>query len=189
MDYILRSVLYDLAQIDHADMATVAKAYIRIDNEPTRLVQSAHATDHFCVFFLPYHAPSNSIYLVHHKKAEDWIPPGGHIEMGEHPSDTVVREFQEELKVEIGQKSIELFDISRKKIADKGQSCDVHWDIWHLVHTPKHDFVWDRREFYSSGWYEIGEGLEKITKNEEYRNIIGKLNSAVDQRRNNRKLH
>ena len=35
--------------------------------------------------------------MVHHKKANDWIPPGGHIEENESPAATVIREFREEL--------------------------------------------------------------------------------------------
>jgi hypothetical protein len=35
---------------------------------------------HYCVFFLPYDKSVGKIYLGHHIKADDWIPPGGHIE-------------------------------------------------------------------------------------------------------------
>jgi 8-oxo-dGTP diphosphatase len=39
------------------------------------------------------------ILLVDHKSAQLWLPPGGHVEPGEHPRETVVRELFEELKV------------------------------------------------------------------------------------------
>ena len=38
-----------------------------------------------------------SILLVDHKNAQLWLPPGGHVEEGEHPRDTVAREAREEL--------------------------------------------------------------------------------------------
>ena len=38
-----------------------------------------------------------NILLVDHKDARLWLPPGGHVEEGEHPRDTVTREIREEL--------------------------------------------------------------------------------------------
>ena len=44
-----------------------------------KLTRPENPHDHFCAFFLPVDVKHSSIYLVHHKKADDWIPPGGHI--------------------------------------------------------------------------------------------------------------
>jgi len=43
------------------------------------------------------------ILLVHHKRIGAWVPPGGHIEEGEYPHETCVREVLEEtgLAVEV----------------------------------------------------------------------------------------
>lgn len=40
---------------------------------------------------------AENILLVDHRNAQLWLPPGGHVEQGEHPRDTVVREIREEL--------------------------------------------------------------------------------------------
>jgi len=45
-----------------------------------KLTKKDNNENHICTFFLPIHIKTRSIYLVHHKKANDWIPPGGHIE-------------------------------------------------------------------------------------------------------------
>jgi 8-oxo-dGTP pyrophosphatase MutT (NUDIX family) len=37
------------------------------------------------------------LLLVDHKNARLWLPSGGHVEPGEHPRATVLRELQEEL--------------------------------------------------------------------------------------------
>src|SRR5882724_2297024 len=39
----------------------------------------------------------DNILLVDHKSAQLWLSPGGHVEPGEHPRETVVRELKEEL--------------------------------------------------------------------------------------------
>ncbi|HEY9715512.1 MAG TPA: NUDIX domain-containing protein [Chroococcales cyanobacterium] len=41
------------------------------------------------------------ILLVHHKRLDAWVPPGGHIEPGEFPHETVIREVLEETGVNV----------------------------------------------------------------------------------------
>lgn len=41
------------------------------------------------------------VLLVHHKKFEKWMPPGGHIEHDENPIEAVIREAQEESDIDI----------------------------------------------------------------------------------------
>lgn len=42
---------------------------------------------------------NEKILLVDHKKAELWLPSGGHVEIDEDPTDTVIRECMEERSV------------------------------------------------------------------------------------------
>ena len=44
---------------------------------------------------------NNKLLLIHHKKLDIWIPPGGHIDKNETPDDALRREFKEELNLEI----------------------------------------------------------------------------------------
>jgi 8-oxo-dGTP pyrophosphatase MutT (NUDIX family) len=41
----------------------------------------------------------DGVLLVAHRNAGLWLPPGGHVEPGEHPADTAARELTEELGV------------------------------------------------------------------------------------------
>jgi len=41
------------------------------------------------------------VLLVHHKRIGAWLPPGGHIEDGEMPEETAVREILEETGVKV----------------------------------------------------------------------------------------
>jgi len=43
----------------------------------------------------------NKVLLIHHKKLGLWIPVGGHIEKDETPDDALLREFKEELNLDI----------------------------------------------------------------------------------------
>jgi len=44
---------------------------------------------------------NNRVLLIHHKKLDLWLPPGGHINENETPDEALEREFREELNLEI----------------------------------------------------------------------------------------
>lgn len=141
--------------------------------------KSVNIDKHIVVFFIPINKKSKSIYLVYHIKADDWIPPGGHIELFEHPTDTVVREFREELNYKITKKQISVFDLSIKDISNNPRNpCRLHFDFWYLVDTPKKDFKYLEKEFKSAGWYTIKEALKKI-KTPLYNHIVRKLKKLL----------
>ncbi|SBT50028.1 NUDIX hydrolase [Micromonospora auratinigra] len=54
---------------------------------------------HLVAYFLLRDATDGTVLLVDHRKAGMWLPTGGHVEPGEHPTATVRREMVEELGV------------------------------------------------------------------------------------------
>ena len=55
---------------------------------------------HLVVYFVVWDEDAKKILLVDHKKAQLWLPAGGHVELNEHPRLTVLRECREELGIE-----------------------------------------------------------------------------------------
>ncbi|MGR6316467.1 NUDIX domain-containing protein [Micromonospora soli] len=54
---------------------------------------------HLVAYFLLHDETDGAVLLVDHRKAGMWLPTGGHVEPGEHPTATVRREVVEELCV------------------------------------------------------------------------------------------
>ncbi len=48
-----------------------------------------------------YLIKDDKVLLVHSRKYDKWVPPGGHIEEGETPDQTALREFLEETGIEV----------------------------------------------------------------------------------------
>lgn len=142
--------------------------------ENQNIVKEDNPTDHFCSFFVPVNSKTQSIFLGHHIKADDWIPPDGHIEKEEHPLSAVIREFYEELSYKLTDEKIELFDISKIKVRKTKRACKIHYDFWYIVHVDKINFIVDKNEFYDAKWFSKEEALSKI-KREEYKAVIQKL--------------
>lgn len=47
-----------------------------------------------------YVVDEGKVLLIHHKKHNLWLPPGGHIEVNETPDDALRRELREEVGIE-----------------------------------------------------------------------------------------
>lgn len=128
-----------------------------------RLTKEVNVDEHICSFFIPFDRKTGSIYVGHHIKANSWIPPGGHIDELEHPVDTVVREFFEELGHRIDKNQVTPFNISIKDISDNPRNpCKVHYDLWYVVDVPKVDFIFIKREYYDAKWMTIDEAMVKM---------------------------
>ena len=152
----------------------ILEKFLKKLDDKKGLIRPENPQDHICVYFLPFELTSKSIYLGFHKKADFWIPPGGHIEENESPVETIRREFFEELDYKLVDEKIELFDLTIIDIKNPKQICKRHWDMWYLVHMRKIDFKFDKREFYAGRWYKIEKSLPLI-KFEDYKATIKKL--------------
>lgn len=130
---------------------------------------------HYCSFFLPYDHAKQQIYLGDHIKAGGWIPPGGHIEKGETPSQAAIREMKEELGVTIATAMLESFDLSVTIVNRPHQGCMTHYDIWHLVHIPVQNFDFLKSEYHDARWFDLPAAIEQMSAHPHFAAIIAKL--------------
>jgi 8-oxo-dGTP pyrophosphatase MutT (NUDIX family) len=88
---------------------------------------------HFCVYFPPYNSKTQQVFIIDHKKSGLWLAPGGHIDRGEVPIQTLERELGEELGLiyhaPAGLKPFLLTITDIPEAQFSGQSCRVHYDI------------------------------------------------------------
>lgn len=130
------------------------------------------------------------VLLVHHKKFNMWIQPGGHIERFENPVEAAIREAKEETGVDIGfiksfskqtkDKVTKFLTIPKffleQKIAAHGQEPEhLHLDIQYVVGVEKEQVLKHSvRESHGIGWFTKKEALELPT-HEDTRIIIQKI--------------
>lgn len=93
------------------------------------------------------------ILLVDHKNAQLWLPPGGHVEPGEHPRETVARELFEELGIIPGHDITDpLLITCTTTVGLTAGHVDV--SLWYVVTAERHQRIdFDQQEFAGVRWF------------------------------------
>ena len=124
------------------------------------LTRDENPISHFGIFILPYCPKTKKVFLVHHKKSNLWIFPGGHVDKGENLYQTTSREAEEELGLEIN-KFPSPFMFSIVKTKNLSYSCRIHYDVWFLLKINKENLKLDNQEFLQTSWLTLNKAVEK----------------------------
>lgn len=129
--------------------------WIRSGAKLFRENKPATPSPHLVSYFLPFDEKENKILLVDHKKAKLWLPPGGHVEINEHPKDTVIREVQEELFTEANFFSEEpLFLSVNQTSSEFNRHIDI--SLWYVLKGDSRvNYTFDESEFYKIEWFDL----------------------------------
>ena len=86
----------DALETEHRDDTL---GWLETTDDVYRRVKPATPPRHLVSYVLPTDPGTGDVLLVDHRNARLWLPPGGHVEPGEHPALTAARELDEELGV------------------------------------------------------------------------------------------
>jgi 8-oxo-dGTP diphosphatase len=98
------------------------------------------------------------VLLVDHKNAKRWLPPGGHVEPGEDPRTTVVRELREELGLVATESEIPmpLMVTVTETVGLASGHTDV--SLWYpLKRSREEPLNFDPAEFHGVQWFHFSE--------------------------------
>ena len=95
----IRKDVSAISPFDSLEKAHMADVLDWIDSGATlfRIARPDKPPKHLVSYFVLLDAEHNAVLLGDHIKAQLWLPSGGHVELGEHPVETVQRETREEL--------------------------------------------------------------------------------------------
>jgi len=125
--------------------------------------------------------------LVHHRKYDKWVAPGGHQETHENPIDAAVRESQEETGLDISGVigAPAFFDSYASQLprpnylleeqipAHGAHPAHVHLDQIYVVRIPQQQAAHNAAEAHDIGWFTLEE-TEKLTTFENVHKILRK---------------
>lgn len=136
--------------LERDDLATCL-AWVDSGVALCRLAKPATPPMHLVAYFAV--VDDGHILLVDHRNARLWLPPGGHVEPGEHPRVTVVRELQEELGFAAAHAiAAPLLVTVTTTVGLTAGHTDV--SLWYVVRASRHQVIhFDESEFEDVCWF------------------------------------
>lgn len=132
--------------------------------EEGMLTRDEQPASHFCCYFLPYNPATKEVFIIHHKKSDLWLAPGGHIDKGESLIQALNREIEEELGVKnMIKKEMKPFLLTVSPISNPVHPCKEHLDIWYRFLADGSEFNVDPREFHETRWLSVDEARKLVT--------------------------
>lgn len=122
-----------------------------------RLQKPAIPPKHLCVYFVLVDIKKQQILLVDHRQAGLWLPSGGHVELDEHPHETVKRECLEELGVRAEFISPAPFFLT-STLTQGLQPGHIDVSLWYILKGDSHqEYTFDAQEFHTIRWFSFEE--------------------------------
>jgi 8-oxo-dGTP diphosphatase len=152
---IVASIIpFDSVEKEHINFV---KDWLESDAEIFRIAKPDKPHIHLVSYFMVVDPDSNEFLLVDHKKAQLWLPPGGHVEPNEHPREAVIREAKEELGIESEFLLKDpLFLTVINTVGNEASHTDV--SLWYVVRADRHNFSgFDSEEFHQIRWFRRNE--------------------------------
>jgi 8-oxo-dGTP pyrophosphatase MutT (NUDIX family) len=132
---------------------------------------------HLVSYFLIVDPTHRKILLTEHKNAGLWLPTGGHIEINEHPAETVKRECMEEVGIPANFLFKEPFFITQ--LVTVGLTAG-HTDVslWYVLKADsREELSFDREEFHSIQWFSY-DSIPFEKADPHLKRVMEKLSSA-----------
>lgn len=153
MRQAVRDEVSAILPMDALEQSQLADALAWIDSgvQLCRLAKPATPPRHLVSYFAV--VDDGHILLVDHRNAQLWLPPGGHVEPGEHPRDTVARELQEELGMGLPHAiAAPLLITVTTTVGVTAGHTDV--SLWYVIHADRTQAInHDDAEFQSIQWF------------------------------------
>jgi 8-oxo-dGTP pyrophosphatase MutT (NUDIX family) len=149
------------APSDDRERVSLAKIFdlLRDAADPFTRERSDHITGSAIVARLD----GSAFLLVHHRRLDRWLQPGGHVETGDRSVfETACRETQEEtglaaLETRFGRR---ILDVDVHPIpARHGRPAHVHHDIRYLLTASAETVVPQEEEVRGAAWFTLEEAL------------------------------
>jgi 8-oxo-dGTP diphosphatase len=174
----VRSELAAIVPADAVERAHLAEALAWVDSgaQLWRTAKPATPPRHLVSYFVV--VDDGHVLLVDHRNAGLWLPTGGHVEPGEHPRATVLRELQEEL----GVAPLQPVEAPRMVTCTPTVGLTAgHVDVslWYVVNVSRSQrLTWDAQEFNGVRWFRFGD-VPFERSDPHMRRFVGKLGGVL----------
>ncbi|MDD9952565.1 MAG: NUDIX hydrolase [Zetaproteobacteria bacterium] len=152
----LRSLLNDYFP-DCKQQQQLKAKFLAFEASSDQVFKRSHLVGHFCgsAWVVDYHA--ERVVLMHHKKLQKWLQPGGHCD-GDVDVEAVARkEAAEETGLDNLTLVVEnIFDLDLHAIPEhKGVPAHLHYDVRFLFRAPEGARLVQNEESHALQWFPL----------------------------------
>ena len=159
MRSVIEEVISTLIPFDNIESQHIQEtlAWIKSGSPIFRLQKPDIPPKHLVSYFILFDEKAQKILLVDHKKAQLWLPAGGHVEPDEHPQDTASRECLEELGIPADfWCASPLFLTPTMTVGLTAGHTDV--SLWYVLKGEEGaSYLFDQGEFNTIRWFDFNE--------------------------------
>jgi 8-oxo-dGTP pyrophosphatase MutT (NUDIX family) len=152
---VIAEVLRSIPDGDATEQAARDQVLTHVaSGAPLTRISTDTPDPHLVSYFLL--TDGEQVLMVDHRKSGLWLPTGGHVDAGEHPRDTALREVREELGIAGDLLSPDPLFLT----AQRTQNGPPHTDIslWYAMRGDvQASYDWDPQEFHSIRWFLPGD--------------------------------
>ena len=132
-------------------------SWLRSNQPIYRISKPDNPKKHLVSYFVVFDKANQKILLVDHKNAKLWLPSGGHVEIDEHPAETVRRECKEELNISASfLDESPMFLTQTKTVGLTAGHVDV--SLWYVINGDSDEnYQFDTSEFESVAWFTLDQ--------------------------------
>lgn len=142
----------------HPDEVEPAARFAGFLQSHPAVFERGHLAGHFTGSAWLVSADGARVLLMHHRKLDRWLQPGGHADGDADLARVALREAREEtgvtdLRIEGG-----IFDIDRHRIAARGNEPEHwHYDVRHVVRSGADESFTLNAESHALAWRPVAE--------------------------------
>jgi ADP-ribose pyrophosphatase YjhB (NUDIX family) len=155
---MVHSLVMSLDPVDNleAEHRAHTLGWLRRTDDVYRRVKPAEPPQHLVSYVVPIDPGTGGVLLVDHVNAGLWLPPGGHVEVGEDPRDTAAREIKEELGLSVTPDDEPLFLTVTETVGQDAGHVDV--SLWFVLSLGlDQSLTPDQGEFRGVRWWSRAE--------------------------------
>jgi 8-oxo-dGTP pyrophosphatase MutT (NUDIX family) len=135
-------------------------SWIQGPSDIFRIAKPDNPPKHLVSYFVVYDPRVQKLMLIDHVKANMWLPSGGHVEIDEHPRETVRREAMEELELVADFRVIGEEPAFTTVTETRGPGTHTDVSFWYvIVGDSTAELNYDKREMRGLKWLSFDEVL------------------------------
>ena len=162
----VRRLVDDLPVLDgiEAEHRDRAIAWLNSTADIFRRAKPATPDPHLVTYVVVVDPATGDVLLADHRLSGLWLPAGGHVDPGEHPTTSAARELGEEL----GPPAASLVGDGPRFLTwtpTRGPDSHVDVSLWYVAAADRsRPLEWDRREFHAVRWWSRTALLDRATE-------------------------